>query len=764
MQKDLKTPSDDDFESLWLDFVNENTEIADKEQPSDHEVQKDLPFHSEMDARVANAMMNANNNDDASQDGVAYVTLEMAPGKEKAMSGHGPLKVVFHPQPHVRFRQNRFHCLVYDHSFYPICTPPGECNVKRSRDRSLTMEMYIQHVWMPGAYILLVQDNSNASVTRIDFVIDDAMAVSVVKCGTCQYGGIEDVLVSCMQGQDQDWDVVARLPGMAQFRRRALDARQLLLYNELRKTKSMGEVKGCENLLICTRNEDIDMTFLIHFERLTLLCDHPVFVDCSSLFNVSCNNPFEPMADLLADPETGLLCLTNLKELTGSNGKVITRMLMNKVRQAKGAVRLWLCGSRQEIEELLGLYPSLRQFFYAESYIEQEPCTSFELVEAFLNEVDRANMQPDLAVKSLLSQSVLQGLRQGVLTNWSLADVRRFVDEEIRPRYLRRSMSMMLDDSESVMKQEDVPFEKLTSGSSAFDDSVRELNAMIGLERVKRGIVTMANQARLFTERRRRGLNTSNSMIFHAIFTGNPGTGKTTVARQLGRIYHALGLLSKGEVIAVDRTKLVGQFLGQTEENMKMILEEAKGNVLFIDEAYTLNVGSDDHKDFGNRVLESLLTILAQPNPDMLIIFAGYGKEMDAMLNTNPGLSGRFPYRYEFEDYTAAQLMAIALHLFERDDYILSDEAAAELQNAIDKVLGQHVPHFSNARWIEQFVNNGIIPAMADRLFSGGHPFSAEASDFQHVEASDVKKASEIFVSKTIALKSDRHRVKGFSA
>jgi len=764
MQKDLKTPIDDDFESLWLDFVNENMDVADKEQPSDNEVQKDQPFPSEMDARVANAMMNANYNDDDGQDSLAYVTLEMAPGKEKAMSWNGPLKVIFHPQPNVRFRQNRFNCFIYDRSFYPVCTTPENCIKKRSRNRFLTVEMNSRHVWIPGAYILLVQDSSNTSVTRIDFVIDEEMDVRVEQSRTCRLGGIEDVLVNCMQRQDKDWDVVAGLPGMSQFRRRALDARQLMLYNEFRKSKSMGEMKGCENLLICTRNEDIDTTFLSHFERLTLMCSHPVFVDCSSLFNVTCNNPFEPLSDLLADSETRLYCLTNLKELTGSNGKVITRMIINKVREAKGAVKLWLCGSRQEIEELMGMFPSLRRFFYAESYIEQEPCTSFELVEAFLDEVDKANIQLDFAVKNQLSQVVLQGLRQGVLTNWSLADVRRFVGEEIRPRYLRRGMSMMLDDSAYELNQEDVPFEKLTSGSSAFDDSVRELNEMIGLDRVKQGIVTMANQARLFTERRRRGLKTSNSMIFHSIFTGNPGTGKTTVARKLGKIYHSLGLLSKGEVIAVDRTKLVGQFLGQTEENMKIILEEAKGNVLFIDEAYNLNVGSDDHKDFGNRVLESLLTILAQPNPDMLIIFAGYSKEMDAMLNSNPGLSGRFPYRYEFEDYTAAQLMAIALHLFERDEYILSDEAVRELQNAIDRTLEQHLPHFSNARWIEQLVNNGIIPAMADRLFSGGNSFSAETSDLQHIEVSDVKKAFDMFSSKTIALKPDRHRVKGFSA
>jgi SpoVK/Ycf46/Vps4 family AAA+-type ATPase len=247
-------------------------------------------------------------------------------------------------------------------------------------------------------------------------------------------------------------------------------------------------------------------------------------------------------------------------------------------------------------------------------------------------------------------------------------------------------------------------------------------------------------------------------MIFHSVFTGNPGTGKTTVARKLGKIYRSLGLLSKGEVIAVDRTRLVGQYLGQTEDNMKVVLEEAKGNVLFIDEAYDLSTGSDDRKDFGYRVLESLLTVLTQPNPDMLIIFAGYEKEMNAMLNSNPGLQGRFPYHYRFDDYSADQLMEIALKLFERDEYILTDEAAAEMQDDITQVLNQKLPNFGNARWVEQFVNNGIIPAMADRIYASG------SNDLQHIEAADVSKAFEKFKPAPIDLKSTRHRVKGFRA
>ena len=266
----------------------------------------------------------------------------------------------------------------------------------------------------------------------------------------------------------------------------------------------------------------------------------------------------------------------------------------------------------------------------------------------------------------------------------------------------------------------------------------------------------MANQSRFFIERSKAGFHTSNIAAQHAIFTGNPGTGKTTVARMLGKIYHSIGLLSKGDVICADRTRLVGRYIGETEENMKTVLEEARGNVLFIDEAYNLYEGTVDRKDYGAKVIDSLLTVLSQPNPDMVIIFAGYEKEMDAMLNSNPGLMGRFPYKYRFCDYDAEQLMEIALHLFAKDDYIISDDAKAILQQKICDTLAQRTNNFGNARWVEQFIRNGIIPAMANRVTLDA------VKDYQHILLSDIEEGYKKFNPHMIELR-PRRQV-GFSS
>ena len=782
--KNEKSQYDDDFEKLLQDFIDdaldyddeadlETMDTHDEHEEPDEADMSGLPFPRPVDDRVADVLMKSGHEKTQWINDVTSISVEVMPGCEKGVYCEGPVAVTLKAKSGAVLKNHRFSCYFYTDTYYPMCASDADSEEKHTK-RKASYVIPSLNIWLPGKYLLFVV-GPGESLVRVDFALDDRLNVKAGKPVACHSYGIEHMLTSCMQTIDTEWDIVARQPGMAQFRQKMMQERLLLLYNEFRKELGEESFQPEGNLIINTRNNDVTTLILKLFQR-NILSDYTLnCIDCATLFDVSRANPYEMLPEEIDECDMKILCLTHLSELTGASGKVIMRKIIDKVRGAYGKTFLWLCGSRQETDELMELFPSLRRLFHSKSVIEQEPYTAFDLVQDFNRELLVANLSPTATTKDRLSRTIIQGWEQGALAGWSRDDIRRFIAEEVRPRFLQRAIPLMENDETTLLQEEDIPFDKLTSKGSPFEESMRELREMIGLDNVKQGIQSMANQTRLFQERSRRGLNNSEEQVYHCVFTGNPGTGKTTVARKLGRIYHSLGLLSKGEVIAVDRTRLVGQYIGQTEENMKGVLEEAKGNVLFIDEAYNLSVGNEDKKDFGGRVLDSLLTVLTQPNPDMLIVFAGYTLEMEAMLNSNPGLNSRFPYRYQFDDYDAAQLMEIAMRLFKRDDYILTPEAAKEMRSAIDQALKTKDQHFGNARWIEQFVRNGIIPAMADRVITAMNAGDAPAMtaegdlfassvDFQRIEASDVTKAFERFRPKAAPLKPHHKVVSGFSA
>ena len=648
----------------------------------------------------------------------------------------------------------RFKCYVYTEDYYPMCSSSVNCNVHRD-DNELTYEMSCSHIWLPGRYMLIVSDsNDDYASVRMDFEIDGDLDTHYEKASYAQLGSVDDLLAFSVS-RAESWHQLAALPGIVQMRRKILDYRRFSFYNEYRKEMEAEPIDVNCNFLFCTRNGDITEEVIENF-RIQMGIKHALeYIDCSMLYDATCNNPYEHLYELLSSLSGKVACLTHLGTLLSTGGKTIVKRILDTVKGSDPHDLLWLCGTRQEIDTLLEQFPSMKDFFTCDSWIEQEPYTGFELIQAFFSQLEKEHLQPSGEVMDLVSKTIIKGAEQGILSDWSLSDIRRMIAEKIRPGYVRRSMEKMGKEEIPLLELEDIDTSLFAPASETFEQCISELKEMVGLDEVKQSIITMANNTRFYTKRRRQGLHNSGHVAYHCIFTGNPGTGKTTVARQLGRIYHSLGLLSRGEVIAVDRTRLVGRYIGETEENMKAVLEEARGNVLFIDEAYNLYDGAGDRKDFGARVIDSLLTVLSQPDPDMLIVFAGYEKEMDAMLNTNPGLTGRFPYKYRFADYTADQLMEIALRLLRRDDYVLSDEAASVLRDSVVQTLSLRTPNFGNARWMEQFVRNGIIPAMADRLAISG------SDDYQHIEAADIRKAYEKFNPMATELK-PRRKV-GFS-
>lgn len=238
-----------------------------------------------------------------------------------------------------------------------------------------------------------------------------------------------------------------------------------------------------------------------------------------------------------------------------------------------------------------------------------------------------------------------------------------------------------------------------------------ELQQMVGLKQLKEDIQEARMMSLFLKERRELNLDLCGDSRYHMLFLGNPGTGKTTVARLVGKMYHQMGLLSKGHTVETCRTNLVGEYLGHTEKNTKEAIEEARGGVL------------------------------SEPNPDMIVILAGYEDKMKKLLKSNPGLKDRFPLRFHFEDYTADELSEIAHRILKSRNFVLTPEANLRLNSLIEKEARQRDEYFGNGRWVHNLIEHGLIKSMARRVMSGPRPETAQLQLFSTIEACDVEEA-----------------------
>lgn len=245
------------------------------------------------------------------------------------------------------------------------------------------------------------------------------------------------------------------------------------------------------------------------------------------------------------------------------------------------------------------------------------------------------------------------------------------------------------------------------------DELMDELNSLVGLENVKSEVYSLSNLIRVRKMREERGFEQPNISL-HLVFTGSPGTGKTTVARLIGRIYHCLGAISKGKLVEADRSKLVSGYVGQTAIKTRELCESAVGGVLFIDEAYTLTA-KQGQNDFGMEAVETLLKFMEDNRDDLVVICAGYTGLMEEFLASNPGLRSRFNKFIDFPDYTPDELTEIFRLRCESYKLAVEDEAL-ECAHAFFENRCENKPEgFANARDARNYFER-VITRQADRL------------------------------------------------
>lgn len=470
------------------------------------------------------------------------------------------------------------------------------------------------------------------------------------------------------------------------------------------------------------------------FKEMGLLSKgHVVLAERTTLTGQFYNSENEKTLNLLTQAKGGILFIDEAYTLYAKNDpkdpgiRVLEALLTALSDESDRDWMLIMAGYPQPMSDMLNANPGL-----ATRVPNSYPFDDYDLGEL---------MQiADLYVGSngfRFSDDAYKTLEMVVRKAWSNRDERfgngRYVttllETEIIPNMSKRIMGhKQLPDDLSTIEKSDIPVPETKEIGRAME----KLNEMVGLSTLKGRIEDHIDYVRFINARRDQGIYTSAPPL-NMIFTGNPGTGKTTVADMIGEIYASMGLLSRGDVIPADRMALVGSYPGDTEIKMKSLLQAAAGNVLFIDEAYTLGYDAQ-----GRLALEILMTALSKENVDMIVIMAGYTDQMNELLSINPGLDSRFPYTFEFEDYSTDELLLIADLVATREQFRFTAEAREALRTLVVREQHRQASRFGNASFIIRLILAEVIPQMSSRLAKLPPACLTDKEILQTIEKEDI--------------------------
>ena len=407
--------------------------------------------------------------------------------------------------------------------------------------------------------------------------------------------------------------------------------------------------------------------------------------------------------------------------------------LLKQMEDHRDKLAVIIAGYTKPINSFIQSNPGLKSRFTR--YIEFEDFSVDELTEIFekIRQQQQINITNDAQVIIEEVIGIIYARRDDSFGN--AREIRTLFDKVYEALSLR-VMSLNLSENYSIEKQ-DVEFavnymklgigDRDSEGRQLLDQALSELDALIGLDSVKAEIKALTGFIGVQKRRKEAGLSTS-PLSLHLIFTGNPGTGKTTVARIMGKIYYGLGLLNSAQVVETDRADLVAGYIGQTAIKTMDKINEAMDGILFIDEAYTLaKVGND----FGTEAIDTLLKQMEDYRDRFAVIVAGYTSPMQNFINSNPGLGSRFTTTIKFEDYNSEELLSIFERLCQRGSYRLTEEAKQQAFTILDALYQERDESFGNGRLVRTLYEKTV------KLHSN-RVYNENLEDLQTLEARDI--------------------------
>lgn len=469
---------------------------------------------------------------------------------------------------------------------------------------------------------------------------------------------------------------------------------------------------------VLTGNEGVGIPEMVReiYERMKKIYNVSEYAyhDAIAMFDFN-EGYVSSMSDIFND--NTLICIGNAERL-GMKGHINSKTgideLCSKMPGMTNSIVV-LTGKNNQLVELVKGHEIAKEWF---PYVFRfEDLTPDALFQQMVELVNKNNYMLDPDAEPVLKDYLDHAYKLRGSNFRNTAFLQEILDRYIVPNMSERVMktNLALEHLDlCTIKPEDLPAINQTDTETA----IQKLKSMVGLDDIKKQILNHTALVKLNSVRASKGLHNKMPPM-HMVFTGNPGTGKTTVAKYIGEIYHSIGVLSSGHVVVTDRSKLVGEYIGDAERNAMNAINSASGGVLFIDEAYNLFVGnSRDKKDYGMRVIETLLTYLGSDDTDMIVILAGYTGEMNSMLEANPGMKSRFPYIFNFEDYAPEQLMQIGKKVLEEEHYSLTKDAERKLAKYVIYKYDHKDDHFGNGRFITRLITTKIIPSLSQRLLS----------------------------------------------
>ena len=418
--------------------------------------------------------------------------------------------------------------------------------------------------------------------------------------------------------------------------------------------------------------------------------------------------------------------------------------LMKRMEDDRGQFIVIAAGYRMEMENLFRINPGFRsRFNYFLDIKDYTPDQLFEIMLVFAKE------------KKYLFSSDAEALARKMITemynsrdkDFANGRTMRSLFDQICKKQAQRlqgaSIALMSNEELMTIKEEDIPYE--APKSVDVSDCLAKLDGLVGLSAVKKEV---ANLTAFLNLQIKRG-ETNTFQGKHYVFTGNPGTGKTTVARIMADIFRTLGIVSKGQLVEADRSKLVAGFSGQTAIKTNQLVDQALGGVLFIDEAYTLKSGDND--SFGSEAIDTLLKRLEDDRGKFVCIVAGYTEQMHGFIDTNPGLKSRFTQTIHFDDYTPDELTEIFLHLAEGKKFTVSDDTRAAIHRQFEQLYLRRDKNFGNAREARKVFNEAVerqsqrlVKLMNDPSFQESDMYALTTEDLPQAQSETARPLDEV--------------------